>query len=258
MENLCDILFEVSNEDRLRILKALQEEPRNLTPLARKLGLSTQEASRHAVRLSEVGLAAKDSEGLYTLTPYGRLTLSQLRGIEFTSHHKDYFNAHTAEDLPSEYGARLGELSGATPVDDVMVVIHNIERMIREAEEYIWRLTDRYLMMALPDLEEAVNRGVEFRLMRTRDFEFPPDWPGEGVILREARLRGQFQVRASDSALIFIAMSEKAVAALAFPSVEGRFDYLGFTSSDEESHRWCRDLYLHYWDSARVPESLRP
>ena len=65
-------------------------------------------------------------------------------------------------------------------------------------------------------------------------------------------------VRASDSALIFIAMSEKEVAALAFPSAEGRFDYLGFTASDEEAHRWCRDLYLHYWDAARVPESLRP
>lgn len=128
-----------------------------------------------------------------------------------------------------------------------MVVIHNIEKMIREAEECIYRLTDRYLMMALPDLEEAVDRG----------FEFPPDWPGEGVILREARLRGQFQVRASDSALIFIAMSEKEVAALAFPSAEGQFDYLGFTASDEGPHRWCRDLYLHYWDAARVPESLR-
>ena len=258
MEDLCDILFEVSNEDRLRILKALREEPRNLTALARGLGLSTQEASRHAARLSAVGLAAKDPEGLYALTPYGHLTLDQLRGIEFTSRHRDYFNAHTAEDLPPEYGARLGELSCATPVEDVMVVIHNIEKMIREAEEYIYRLTDRYLMMALPLLEEAVDRGVEFRLMRTRDFEFPPDWPGEGVILREARLRGQFQIRASDSALIFIAMSEKEVGALSFPSAKGRFDYLGFTASDEESHRWCLDLYLHYWDAARVPESLRP
>ena len=258
MEDLCDILFEVSNEDRLRILKALREEPRNLTALARSLGLSTQEASRHAARLSAVGLAAKDPEGLYALTPYGCLTLDQLRGIEFTSRCRDYFNAHTAEDLPPEYGARLGELSCATPVEDVMVVIHNIEKMIREAEEYIYRLTDRYLMMALSLLEEAVDRGVEFRLMRTRDFEFPPDWPGEGVILKEARLRGQFQVRASDSALIFIAMSEKEVGALSFPSAKGRFDYLGFTASDEESHRWCLDLYLHYWDAARVPESLRP
>ena len=103
-----------------------------------------------------------------------------------------------------------------------------------------------------------MDRGVEFRLMRTRDFDFPPDWPGEGVILKEARLRGQFQIRASDFALIFIAMSEKEVAALAFPGAKGRFDYLGFTASHVEAHRWCRDLYLRYWDAARVPESLRP
>jgi len=36
---------------------------------------------------------------------------------------------------------------------------------------------------------------------------------------------------------MFIAMSEKEIATLAFPSAEGRFDYLGFTVSDEESHR---------------------
>ena len=55
---------------------------------------------------------------------------------------------------------------------------------------------------------------------------------------------------------MFIAMSEE-IAALAFPSAEGRFDYLGFTASDEEAHRWYRDLYLHYLDAARIPESLR-
>ena len=25
-----------------------------------------------------------------------------------------------------------------------------------------------------------------------------------------------------------------------------------------EIPRWCPDLYLHFWDAARVPESLRP
>jgi len=45
MENLCDLLFEVSNEDRLTILRKLSEESMNVTGLAKELGLTTQESS---------------------------------------------------------------------------------------------------------------------------------------------------------------------------------------------------------------------
>jgi hypothetical protein len=121
-------------------------------------------------------------------------------------------------------------------VDDVMMVFHNVERMFQEAEEYIYRLTDRYFMMALPHLEEATERGVELRLLQSRGFELPPDWPGPGVVLKDARLKGFFKLRSSDTAEVFIAMSEKEVAALAFPAVDGRFDYLGFASKDEKVH----------------------
>ena len=54
MENLCDLLFEVSNKDRLRILLQLDEEAMNVTRLSRELGLTTQESSRHLARPSGV------------------------------------------------------------------------------------------------------------------------------------------------------------------------------------------------------------
>jgi hypothetical protein len=133
-----------------------------------------------------------------------------------------------------------------------MVTLYNVERIIEEAEEYVWRLTDRYDMMAIPKLEEATGRGIEFRLMQSRGFEFPPDWPGAGIILSEARLEGVFKLKISDSANVFIAMSEKEVAALAFPKLNGRFDYLGFASRDGSAHRWCHELYQYYWDRAQL------
>ena len=42
MERLCDLLFEVSNEDRLRILIRLGEGPMNVTGLSRELGITTR------------------------------------------------------------------------------------------------------------------------------------------------------------------------------------------------------------------------
>jgi len=257
LEHLCDLLFEVSNEDRLRMLRRLEEGAMNVTGLSRGLGLTTQEVSRHISRLGETGLVKKATDGQYSLTSLGRLTLRQIEGLEFTSRHNKYFINHTVEDLLASFVYRIGELEGSSRVDDVMVVFNNVERMIREAEEYVWRLTDRYLMMALPELEAATDRGVEFRLMKSKGFEFPPDWPGPGKILAKARADGVFKLRESDAARVFIAMSEKEVAALAFPTTEGRFDYFGFASKDEGTHRWCSDVFQYYWDRAQAPDFMR-
>jgi len=256
MQELCDLLFEFSNEDRLRILKSLAEETANVTNLARSLDLTTQEASRHLSRLGDVGLTVKDPEGFYRITTFGSLALRQMSGIEFTSLHRDYFREHSLDDLPLRFTERIGELAGSRRIDDVMVVFHAIERIIDEADEYIYRLTDRYLMMAIPQLEEATARGVRFRLLRTKDFEFPPDWPGEGNVLVDARLKGTFKIKASDTANVFMAINEKEVAAIAFPLADGRYDYLGFSSTDPVVHAWCKGLYEHYWVTAKIPEAL--
>ncbi|NQT07606.1 hypothetical protein HQ586_00865, partial [Candidatus Bathyarchaeota archaeon] len=121
MGNLCDILFELSNEDRMEILLRLAEEPSNLTNLSKRLDLSSQETSRHVSRLTSVKLTRKDSEGLIHVNPVGRLLLTQMRGMELVSGHMEYFNLHRTDHLPVEFTSRLGELTNATYVDDVMV-----------------------------------------------------------------------------------------------------------------------------------------
>jgi predicted transcriptional regulator len=47
-------------------------------------------------------------------------------------------------------------------------------------------------------------------------------------------------------------MSEKRVCALSFPDLEGKFGYFGFTSTDPRVHKWCLDLFNHYWDISEV------
>ena len=250
IEHFHDILFELSNQDRYNILRALEANPYNVTNMAKHLELTTQEASRHLNRLAENGLIEKIVTGEYDLTPYGKLLLNQTSGILFAASNRRYFSDHITGDLPPEFLSRLTELNKSRLVNDVMVSFANIERVIDEASEYIWRLTDRYNMMALPKLEEATERGVHFKLMQTKDFQFPPDWPGPGIILREARLEGNFEVRSSSEANIFIAMNEKEVAILAFPMEKNLFDYRGFNSTDPMFIEWCKDIFQRYWEKA--------
>jgi len=66
----------------------------------------------------------------------------------------------------------------------------------------------------------------------------------EGEI-RVLKSKGLYKERLVEAGLI-IYMSEKELALLCFPDAEGRFDYMGFTSTDREALNWCRDVFLHY------------
>jgi len=68
MERLCDLLFELSNEDRLNIMNLLMDEPLILSHISKRLGFSVQETSRNISRLTDTGLITRDAEGLYNVT----------------------------------------------------------------------------------------------------------------------------------------------------------------------------------------------
>jgi predicted transcriptional regulator len=255
VEKLCDLLFEASNEDRLKIMVKLDTEPMNITRLSRELSLSTQETSRHISRLGEVGLTVKDPDGLHALTPYGMLALRQLTGLEFVSRHGNYFSTHALEGLPQEHVSRIGELVDCVMVDHVLASWGNVEDVISEAEECVWAVTDQYHSTTYRLMAEALDRGVTLRLIEPRDWAPLPQHeddirPAEVEAFNRARAAGTLQERIVEGLDFFLYMSEKRVAAIAFPTLDGRLDYTGFSSADERAHGWCRDLFRHYWENA--------
>ncbi len=244
MERLCDLLFEVSNEVRLTILQHLEEGASNISRLSKELDISNQECSRHVSRLVDADLAVRDSEGQYGLTEYGSLFMKQLQGQMFTSAHREYFNGHTLAPVPYEFVARLGELRGSLIVGDVMAVFQNIQEMCDEAEEHLWRLTDRHLNLIYPNLQAAADRGVQYKRIE-------PDVIVAAPHVERMPLVKPGEIRGMETVDVFMAISEKEVAALAFPEVTGGFDYLGFTSRDEKTLKWCTELFQYYWDRAK-------
>jgi predicted transcriptional regulator len=246
IESLCDLFFEFSNEDRLRMLRRLQRDHMTVTALSKELGLTTQETSRHLARLGETGLTIKNPNGTHSLTGYGELSLTQIDGFMFTSSHREYFQNHDLTGIPPEFVSRIGELGNARYVDDIMVIFHLIEQLGRESQEYIYRLTDKYILTAIPAWEDALNRGVEFRLLEPTDIVIPPEFD-RGKVIENAVIRGQFQVRKIDEVNVFLALNESRVAAIGFPTNQGRMDYRGFVSEDPQVHSWAKDLYEKCW-----------
>lgn len=250
VETLCDLFFELSNEDRLRMLQRLQDHNLTVTSLSKELELTTQETSRHLSRLGEAGLTVKNPDGTHSLTGYGELSLKQINGFMFTSEHREYFQNHDLSALPAEFVSRIGELNGSRYIDDIMVIFHLIEEMGKESEEYIYRLTDRYILTAIPAWEIALKKGVKFRLLEPENIVVPPEFD-RGPVIRQAVIDNQFQIRVIDEVKVFLALNEKRVAAICFPTNESRMDYRGFVSDDKLVHKWAKDLYEHYWAQSK-------
>lgn len=244
-----ELLFELASSDRLKIMSLVEKQELKLSHISKKLDMTVTEASRHLQRLSEAKLLEKDAEGRYELTPFGQLTLSLMPSFDFISKYRDYFAAHTLSRLPHEFIGRMGDLANCAFTEDIMVAFHSVECLIVEAKEYVWILSNQVLMSTLPLLDQAVKRGVKFQLIMPEDLIPPPGFIHlpHHISMDQSKLVERRMLSRVD---LIIAMSEKT-ARLSFPASDGKMDYVGFGSTDERGHKWCQDLFMHYWEEAR-------
>ena len=102
---------------------------------------------------------------------------------------------------------------------------------------------------------EAYEREVKVKCIEPKGWVPPPKLK-EGVLpediqaISRARATGLVEERVLERLDVFLYISEKQVSALAFPPLDGKFDYLGFSATDERAHKWCRELFQYYWENA--------
>jgi predicted transcriptional regulator len=263
LDSLFSLFFELSNEDRFGILEQLNGKTMNITNLSKRLNLSLQETSRHVRRLHKIDLIQKDKD-VYYIAPYGKLVLEHLRLLQFLSKHKRYFNSHVLDHLPEEFLTRLSDLAECVYEDDSVLMWNNVQKVLKEAEENVWSLTHRYDVASAYAIPKALSRGVRMRnidrIDAEEDAEMDPGslaamTPEDNRPIHEARKSGQLEERLLERVDTFLWVSEKE-AVLAFPSDDGKFDYRGFLCKNEDSLKWCADLFQHYWERARPVKSV--
>jgi predicted transcriptional regulator len=253
MEQLCSLLFEVSNEDRLRILLQLDQEGMTITRLSEELDMTTQESSRHVARLTKVGLTEKKVDGFQHLTAYGKLVLTHLPALQFISKHRDYFTSHSLTHLPIEFKSRVGELADSTYTDDVLVFFHNVAMTIQRAEEHIWLILDQFIMSHVAYAKDAIERHVNMKTIEPREWIAPVEFyrirEKDEEWVAPARQKGLLQNKTLEKIEIYLFITEKE-AAFAFPVLDGSFDHRGFISKNKQVIKWCRDMFNYYWERA--------
>nr|MDO8100046.1 hypothetical protein [Candidatus Njordarchaeota archaeon] len=245
-EELAEFFLELAHEDRLRALFLIEKERLKLTHFSEKLNLSIQEASRHLSRLRDAKLIARDSDGFYCLTPLGLVTLRLVPSYSFILKNRDYFQDHDLSWLPPEFIERIGELEEYELGEGVMQVLDLPLVVMRQTKEYVWILADQVMTSIVPMIGEGFARGIRFRVMLPEKlslpsgFQFPKLLPNSSIEIRRLE-----EVRAC------VIMNE-ALAGLCLPNFAGKVDFnVGFRSRNPKFHKWCGDLFLHYWERGR-------
>ena len=240
MDALCDLLFELSNEDRLKILFELEKGPKNLVKIAKELDSTTQGTSRNIARLVETSIIRRNPDGEYELTQYGSVSLKLLSSHEFLSRNRQYFLGHDASVLPYEFINRLGELSASFFQGDFVTNYVLEGEMAKQAEKYVYSMGNQFNANSPPIIAETLKLGVEVRSIFPETVVPPPGFrPAAGV---DRRLLPKVQVG-------FTMTDKKAMFGL--PTLDGKMDGENFVSEDPKLLRWCLDLFNYYWDQGK-------
>jgi predicted transcriptional regulator len=223
----------------MNVLLELQKQRLKLSHISKKLDMTVTEASRQLQRLCDSMLVRKDTDGLFEVTKLGELVIQLLSAPRFIFDNKLYFMEHDLSVLPYEFINRVGELSVSSLQTDTISNFAYEEKMIQEAEEYAWAVADQVHWGAPPIVVERMKKGVKFRSVLPKQFSPPPGYrAAEGV---ERRVLPEVKVN-------IIVTDKEAVFGLAYS--DGRMDYTQFLSRDPKFRKWCKDLFLHYWEKA--------
>jgi len=256
-----DLLFEMSNENRYEILLILREQPKRITDLTRQMNLTTTEVRRHVTRLTEAGLIKRDIEGYYQLTPYGETSLLLFQEFEFLSSNREYFKTHDPLSIPTRFVKQVGRLRKSMVVSDAMDFIRHTQNLLKESEKQVSILVDQFPMNLLPNIVDAIDRGVQIRIIESKNQVLEPDFSKltseETRALDRTRSTPLYERRMLEDVRLQFFLSESSCV-LCFPLNNDQFDYTGFLCEEEASLEWCNEFFDYHWDKATARVIRKP
>ena len=242
--DLPQLLLVLGSEDRLTLLATIDRERQRLTTLAKVIGASNQECSRHLSRLTELSLVRKDSTGSYETTPLGKAILGLLPSFQFLVKNRNYVLSHDLSLVPGNFMERIGELVEGRLVGHFNIVLEYIKKTIAEARDYLWLISDQPIIPTTSVGVGFPSRNLPVRLV------IQPGYDLKTFSEAKSLLPTKFEIAMVEEVKVAMAMNEKT-AGVCFPGLDHKIDFgVGFVCSDPTSRSWCRDLFEHYWKSA--------
>ena len=138
-----------------------------------------------------------------------------------------------------------------TPLD----FIRYTENLILEAKEHVWLVVDQFPVHLLSEIVEALSREIKFKVIEVRERTLNPNLDAltssETKALSQTMSTSLFQQRMLDKVNVFMLISD-ARCIITFPTIEQKFDYIGFTATNDSALKLCTELFQDFWENAKT------
>jgi predicted transcriptional regulator len=240
-EEISKVLFELSSNRRANILFEIGKENLKMQQIAKSLDMTVTETFRHLQRLTEAKLVEKKVDGTYAITSLGKLATGFLSGFNFVLKNGDYFLDHDVFCLPYEFVNRLGELSDAEFCMEAMSGFNRVRKMVFDAEKYIWSMAEQVDSSHIQPTTEKKSKGLDFKFIMQKDLAKALSNAKDSEILVGSKYMERIPVT--------LVITEN-YATVVFRRHNGVMDYMGLFGFDEKFCKWCKDLFMYYWERA--------
>jgi predicted transcriptional regulator len=236
-----DLLFEISSEERLRILHLLDDESKKLSDIARILDITTSETSRHLSRLMNKGAIEKNVDGEYCLNGYGKLLIQMTSYFEFLVDKREYIQTHDLSVLPSGFITQLGNLKDSMIVSGVYQVMDVQMAAVTESKERIWIVSPEPYRQIGSVIDEKIASGIDVRII------LEEKGTGTHTHTHIAGLHGKY-FRTLPTVPILVGVFDDR-GCVCFPDRSGKVDLsVMITGVSEEFYGWISEAFQHYWN----------
>jgi predicted transcriptional regulator len=234
------VIFELASNRRASILFEVKQRNLKMQQIAKTLDMTVTETFRHLQRLTDAKLIEKKADGTFAITSLGDLACGFLTSFNFILKNSDYFLEHDLSILPYEFVDRLGELSKAEFCIEPVSSFNRVRKILAAAEKQFWTMAEQVDSTTKNPAEEKMVEGIDFKFIMQKNLA--KTWFGSNAKV----LVGSRYIERVPVALV---ISEKE-ASVVFRTHKGVLDYMGLFSTDEIFCKWCRDLFLYYWERA--------
>jgi predicted transcriptional regulator len=248
-EKAAENFLELSSHQRLEILFNLLEKKSKISNMAKHLKATNQEVHRNFMRLEDGGLIAKNKDGNYGVTTYGKTMCSQVPALIFLSKNRKYFENHKFGGIPDKFIQRIGQLSSGQHAKGVTKVLEHWKTIYKNANTYIYKISSEVPIDLIEPLIKKIKNGVMYNGILLENAIVPK---GRKNLLKKLGYEkliqeGKVERKMRKNVKTIVVLNEKE-ACVSFPTLEGDANLTEmFYSDDPKFHEWCLDYFRYCW-----------
>lgn len=253
-EEAANNFLELSSQQRLQIIFRLLGKKSKITTMAKEIDATTQEVHRNFARLEDGGFIAKDMDGYYSLTTYGKTICSQIPSIIFLSENRKYFEDHNFDGIPPKFIMRIGQLANSDGIKGVAKILEQWKSIYKNADKYIYEMLTEIPLDIIEPKVKRIEKGIKLNYILSESTVVPK---GRKKLLQKLNFdklieKGLVERKMQKTIQTLIVLNEKE-ASISFPNIEGEPDITEmFYSTDPMFHEWCLDYFRYCWYESEI------